>query len=429
MRLRGCILVLLLFVSVSGSWVHAAGQVDVEVFFVPEQGYIRVNSSFPMPGDLTVAEFTLFPNAQITALWIPGLAAYEVDRVGTGTVVLIRMAPTQPGEILEISYEGFLPNYDLLPDKTLNRRLQWFPEFSGADTGTYRVKLTLPQAYVPKMQGELVEERQSTFATYTWILANQDYPVIWFDGSEVPDSPTAEPEPETPEPEPPAVPQDEEEDPAEPQKEIPPGLTDAFAIFTEAYASLDRGNLESLLDPDFPDRKEFFVYLANRPEPEHQITSLITDVTLEQASAAIYAEFYDGPALQSKALMYWHKPAEIWLLQSLIQIPAGYDFLEQISDPALQQWIGALADAMAALDLAWLNYYLAGARSAAISFLEQAHNRLEWRAVAVDAEHHSIVFLVQTEDGLSLRLVLGYIPQGSTWRVKSFAAIPSADKE
>ena len=439
MRLWGFIGVILLCVTVAGGSARAGEPAYIEAFFVPEQGFIRVNARFPMPGDLETAAFTLFPNAQVTSLWIPGLVAYEVDRAGTSTAVVVRMAPSQPGEILEISYEGFLLNYDLLPDKTLNRRLLWFPEFTGLDIGDCQIKITLPQAYVPRMNGTLVEERQGTFTTYTFRISGQAYPVVWFGDDEPvseiePEEEHEEPEqpPETPEvvdqpvepPSPPALPVEEPEETVI----LPPELTDAVNHFAEALAARDRGALELLVSKDLPHRSQVLDYLLNHPGPDDAIAAQVVNAQMEFPRVLADTEFYYGETLLSKAVVVWSMESGDWLMRSFIQIPAEYEFLEQITDSALKQWATDLAKALAALDLAWLDHHMAGARIAVLSFLQQTHGLLEWIAAAVNEDRQRVVFLVQTESGSSLRLEFGYFRDGSAWKIKSFTAIPSADK-
>ena len=491
MRHLGCICAVILCMTLPGSLVHAGDPNYAEVFFVPEQGFIRVHALFSLPENLELIEFALFPNAQVTTLWIPGLTTYEVDRTHSRTVVTVSMEPGQPNGTLELSYEGFLPNYDLLPDKTLNRSLKWFPEFTQKLGQEYRIRITLPQEHVPKMNGELVEERQSTFSTYTWLLVNQSYPVIWF-GDHAPADIAAEWELDQSGLEPTDPDQDLDQDqvqdedqdqgedsdqvgvpitppmvdlepiepdtpvelPTESEIELPPELpsdptssqtdttaktgetdpalaelTDALREFSQALADRDRDLLDLLLDKDFPDRRQFIDYLVNWPETDNHIASQLVEVELNLPTASVYAEIYVGQILNSKAKITWHKQGEAWLIQSFVQIPAGYQFIERIEDPVLHQCIGELTNALTDLDLAWLDYHLqAGAKVPTISFLQQLQGEIEWTAVAADVDHHQVVFLVQTSTGLSLRMQFGYYRHHLGWRIKDFIAIPSADK-
>jgi len=439
-RLLGFTCTIILCLTLVAGFANAGEPDYAEVFLVPEQGFIRVNARFSLPGGLDAVVFTLFPNAQITTLWVPGLATYEVSRPGTMTVVTARMEPTEQNAILELTYEGFLPNYDLLPDKTLNRNLQWYPEFAHEQAGDRRIKITLPQEFVPAMDGELIGERQSTFATYTWMLVDPEYPVIWFgeqDQKHLASQPDqelethesmetvdlADAEPIGP-PTPPTHPVSEQEEP----DPLPAKLTAALDAFNQAVTGGDRELLESILDRDFPDRSRFIDHIAERPETGALITSRIAGVKLAHSDATVYIEICDGQTLHSNARLVFHEVDGTWLVKSFVQVPARYQFQERLDHPELQEWIGDLARALSSLELPWFDYHLTGAKIPAIAFLQQIHGQIELSAAAVDLNRNQIEFLAQTKAGLPLRLQFGYFRYGAEWRIKTFAAVPSFDK-
>ena len=91
MKQAGCILALIMILLFPFS-VFAEAEIT-EVFFIPEQGFIRVKTQIPIPAGLEQVNFTLFPQAHITALWIPSLTGYEISRTGGKSVITVLFQP------------------------------------------------------------------------------------------------------------------------------------------------------------------------------------------------------------------------------------------------------------------------------------------------------------------------------------------------
>ena len=137
-----------------------AEQDVVEVFFIPEQGFIRVNARISVPAEQDQIQFKLFPKAHVTALWIPTLLTYEVNNTTAAAVVSAVFQPDSAAQTLDLSYEGFLPNYESEPMQALDETLMWYPLFESQPNRDYRIKLSLSRDYLPKLDGKLLDVRE-----------------------------------------------------------------------------------------------------------------------------------------------------------------------------------------------------------------------------------------------------------------------------
>ena len=72
--IRCCITVVIIMVC------SVPTQAAVNVLFMPESGFLRVEGSITMDPQTTRPSLLLFPNAQITMIWVDGLQDYKVDR-------------------------------------------------------------------------------------------------------------------------------------------------------------------------------------------------------------------------------------------------------------------------------------------------------------------------------------------------------------
>ena len=117
------VLFAVLFFLLIGGGIASA---EVQVFFLPESGFLRVQGEVTIRPVTTSPSFMLFPGVQITELWADELREYNIQRDAHGTTVSLSLRQARP-QVLSLAYEGFL---DLqIGQVLLDRSTLWFPEF------------------------------------------------------------------------------------------------------------------------------------------------------------------------------------------------------------------------------------------------------------------------------------------------------------
>lgn len=464
-----------------------AEQDVVEVFFIPEQGFIRVNARISVPAEQDQIQFKLFPKAHVTALWIPTLLTYEVNNTTAAAVVSAVFQPDSAAQTLDLSYEGFLPNYESEPMQALDETLMWYPLFESQPNRDYRIKLSLSRDYLPKLDGKLLDVRESAFATYTWLVENQGYPVIWFgdqedtpedeldavdegtpaDESEPDETPEPDEEPEHPdtpdptdEPDPsdatehtselgdelkqdsPDTSEDKEPEPLEPAEaeDLEDGqgldwmqdlvestdeelINEAVTEFVRAISLSSRDDLNALIHPDFTDREQFIAYLISRPH-DSTITNQVVEIRPTESGSIVYCDLYENDLLTSKVYSLWQNSATNWFLVEWSQIPAEYEFDLRIGNSELQRWLDDFRTAVTEFDLVWLDYHITHNKLQAVKLLQAIRSEIEWIASAVSTSDDQAVFMIKTQFSARLKLTLNLYPDSETWKISAIAAEP-----
>lgn len=425
MKQAGCILALIMILLFPFS-VFAEAEIT-EVFFIPEQGFIRVKAQIPIPAGLEQVNFTLFPQAHITALWIPSLTGYEISRTGGKSVITVLFQPDNAVQVLELSYEGFMPDYQL---EALDQNSMWYPKSEQLLARDYQIKITLSGDYVPKLNGELIEMWESTFSTYNWFIEGKDYPIIWFTDTEgdLEEQPNTEIMVEDPERVHEEIHEVMPEEIAEAapidQDTIPNDLATTFAQFDEAVSERNREALEVFIHEDFPSRNQFINYLIMRPDTITKVSTQVVDFKPVEAEIAIYAQLYVEQVLTSQVHSLWLNREDKWYLASWSQIPAEYQFESQLEDTEFLFWIEQLRSAVKELDLIWLDHHITYPKLPVVRFLQSIHTKIELDTAAVCAEQSELVILGRMHNGERLKLVFTYYHDGQTWKVSSFSAQP-----
>lgn|GEM_PF-597287 len=455
---RNCLMIMIVTTGIMLLYLSAptiAAQNTAELFLIPDQGFVRVNAYIHIPGSTASIEFALFPGAQITALWTDNLINYYTHSVSSATVVSIELNPLEEEQTLELSYEGFLPNYYLDPQAVLDQQLAWFPIFNKAQAHDYLIKITLPRDYYPKMQGELLEMRESAFATFKWQVSNSLYPIIWF-GDNVPDQiPEQEPSeelvesvitlPESSVPEHDETEMEEEpdinaddenktdqadptiegiihEEPVEPvAAEIP--LTDILTRFDQAVSMRDPIAIRQLIHPRYAERQELVDYLINRPGNLNIIQSQVIDYYADSPAITINSIMLNNGEPEFRYCASWLHENGTWWLTAFTQIPYDYQFASEINDTAFQQWAFELQRAILDFDLQWLDYHFSFHKLAAVQFLKAVYEQANITTTAVNLEYNQLVLLLQTQLS-KFKLTLTYRRNGATWIITSFNVEP-----
>ncbi len=131
---------------------------QVQVFFLPDSGFLRVHGEVIIEPSSPSLSFLIFPTAQITELWADELMEYNIKRGTHGTVVSLSLKQARP-QTLSFSYEGFVHQQGI--QVSLDRDSLWFPEFSFPSESP-NVNLELPQHW--EIVGQ--PDRSSSYPTF-----------------------------------------------------------------------------------------------------------------------------------------------------------------------------------------------------------------------------------------------------------------------
>ena len=148
-------------------------EAGVDVLFLPDTGFLRVESEFTIEPISSQLSFILFPQAQITSFWIDGLQDYQVERGFLGTIITFTIADYSQPQTLVFSYEGFLT-----PDPAsfkFDRDTLWFPEFSfPIRTPSFQVQI--PQGWSLFVPEKLEAWEQGSDQIFSWRPLSSAYP-------------------------------------------------------------------------------------------------------------------------------------------------------------------------------------------------------------------------------------------------------------
>lgn len=409
--------VIITFIIISSTCSAYTNQ--VELFFVPEQNFIRVHARIPLSIRDDFMSLRLFPNAQITSLWLPGLQNYSIKQNNTITLVELILAPEASGEqILEINYEGFLSGNDIRSGSSLTPELLWFPQVITA-TDSYHIKITVPTEYEPIIDGELINYQKSTFAIYTWAINQTDYPVVFFDNEHLnediqSDLKTYENE------------EDKEDQTVE---TLDLELIAQMYYFDQAITNRDSSALSGLIHQDFPQRRRFIEYALSKPGND-SIESEIISWNKSDEFIHTYNHVKVDESMKYKTHSVWVNEHD-WSLYSFVMVPFAYDLIypqgcTAITDSTLIVWIDEFLNAIQTHDLPWLDYHLTMSLSEKrelIALLQTINN--SWDAFAIMPENHQLVAIGKTGyNDARIKFIFQLVPKANTWQVKHINAEP-----
>lgn len=436
MKILAMIFLLLLHLS---SAVSSAVEADaVHVFFQPEQEFLRVTAAFTVTLESSTLEFSLFPGAQVTAIWIPGMLSYGVDRRPSATrfTVTLRSQPQSP-QPLEISYEGILPS-GVLESGRLAEDSLWFPRMSNI----FSLE-TLTVEFAPDSSGQLTgtwEQLPAGPGVRKFRRAvTEDYPVIEFSGTAV-----APPEStDTPSPVPPAtdhgvpeVDQDTDEPPAPPldtDEDTAPLEPEPLDVpFAERSLSLQQlWEQESSVE----DWENYFSNVLREPQQLQRIKDALSHL---QAAADWQWQQLDENTAESRFQaewdgreVYWTKGWQLvdstWYVTELQITPAPSQDTGVLLE-SLELWLERLLTTPWTQDSLWWDRSFADdeQRQALAAFVRSIGDVLQTQIQDVThAETGSVRFhVILTTDQHRHLVHLQLTPLDQYWQLKDVAIFP-----
>lgn len=402
--MKKCLFVLLFIVFVS-SMAH--GQVNV--YFLPESGYLRVQGEINIKPSSPNLAFIVFPNAQITEFWAKDLGTYQIDRSGQATVVNFGLKTLQP-QTLSFAYEGFLaPQGQLV---TFDRDSLWFPEFSFAMDDP-EILLQIPTGWSWLVPTELATWQQGASQMVSWQGRSKAYPSFYLTN-----------------------------DPSLLTKDLGmPGEEKAFPenlILTEEYLSKlqmqvarltnamnARNDAElTLLMQSELQQKGLAKYLASLPLNYGKIRSefLSHPLYLEDSFRVL---FTTDTGLRFQATMTWEELHGRIQLGTFALTPAGFAAPEHLSQ-ALEDFVSRLKEAVETEDRAKLRSFLNTNLDPemTVEFLASLRTENPWTLQYVALEPFRITILVPHSAATKLLLNLELSPGEEDWLINSLDVIP-----
>ncbi|HHT42440.1 MAG TPA: hypothetical protein GX014_03470 [Firmicutes bacterium] len=102
-------------------------QAGINVFYVPESGFLRVSGEMVIEPEAASLSFLIFPTAHLTEFWADHLMEYRVERHPHGTTVILAVRQLGP-QTISFSYEGLIEPKQ--QEAVLGRDQLWLPEFT-----------------------------------------------------------------------------------------------------------------------------------------------------------------------------------------------------------------------------------------------------------------------------------------------------------
>lgn len=370
---KGLIMVLLLLL------VGGIAEAKVQVFFLPESGFLRVHGEILMRPVSSTPSFLLFPSAQVTEIWTDELVGYDVQRGPHGTMVTLTLRQARP-QVFSFAYEGFL-NLENAKG-LLDRNSLWFPEFSFPIDGA-EVEVELPQDW------EIV----------SWQSELPKYPTLTLRDRRV--DQTQEVEPSVP-----VV------------NEFASRVQMQVSRLTTAINQRNATEIEALLSPPLRETR-LASYLASLPLFEGQVTSEMRD--------QFTVIFTTSRGLRYQASLIWQERAGRLELQNFQLRPQGVqippDLFRSTEDFVRELRLAVQARNQTEL-LSFLPVDIAQGQMQVAEFLLSLNATVPWSIEFAVLDPFSITVLVPHADSTKLLLHLGLTPGDHNWLIQHLEVVP-----
>lgn len=399
------ILLIFLFIFL---W-SALAQGQVNVFFLPDSGYIRVEAEVTINPKIPSLSLMLFPNAQITEFWADELEKYQIERGPQSTIVSFSVKHLQ-SQKLNFSYEGFLsPQGELV---AMDRDSLWFPEFSFAIDNP-KLVLQIPSEWSWLVGQEYTYFEQGASQIIQWQGRSQNYPVFFLarDTSFLPSDYSVfgneQPVPE-------AVFQIEEY------------LSKLQMQVSRLTSSMNRRNIDELaiLMNDSLQQEGLAQYLASIPLHYGRITSeFLTQPRHLTDSFHVLFSTEKGPRF--KGSMVWDEPQGRVELQTFSLTPYGFTASGELFQ-ALEDFVKRLEEAVQMEDRATLHSLVdADPQSEVIvDFFASLSAQSPWPIHYIALEPFAITILVPHAENTKLLLNVGLRPTEEGFLINSLDVVP-----
>lgn len=403
---------------------------DINVLFLPESGFLRVEGSIAMVPQTTRPSLLLFPNAQITMMWVDGLQDYKVERGTLGTIVTLVLPQDAVTQELSFSYEGFLEP-EAAHQIPMDRDTMWFPEFS-FPTDISSIKLKLP------LEWNLVEPKtadvsvQDDAQIVTWKPTFQSYPEFVIARETDPADPeemTAVVQPSTHEfttnltEEIHFVEVVEVSDPnTETYKQE---LRNILTYFDELLNKRNRAEIELILSNDLVN-EGLGEYLAALPLEYKTVHSEITSMHAREKWGTMQTIIYTDNVPRFQAVMTLERQDFAWYITQFSMSPYTPTPPPELED-SIVDFAEKLREAVERQDSKTINQFLSmegAARDQACEFLLSVNPEVSWNVRMISNKPYGFSLLIHHSPRTSLIINLQLTPDAAGWKISSLDAFP-----
>ena len=393
----------------------SVAQAEMNIFYLPDNGYLRVEGELLMEPTFGPLSLLIFPNAQITEFWVEGLQTYQVERGAQGTLITFSLGEVVNPSRLDLAYEGFLPQRG--DQITLDRDTLWFPEFSfPVKPPTFTLESPLDwEVEVPK---ELQRELKKNSVLISWQTPSQSYPQFSMErrgfelGKGEADQTTLVPEPELPVRELPPV-----------QEEFLSKIQIQVARLVNLINARNLEGLENIISVPLQEQG-LPHYLVNVPKTFGQLTSEFhTQPTYAEEPFQVIIGTQKGS--QFLATMSWQEINGIMVLQTFSLIPAGLG-VPEVVEQSLTEFVQTLQQATEAgnKDRLELAINPKGRVEQISEFFSTLNTEQVWEIKYIALEPLSITVLVPHSSETKLLLNMGLSPGEENWLIDTLDVVP-----
>ena len=401
-------------------------QAAVNALFLPDSGFLRVEGNLTVDPQTTHLSFLLFPNAQITMVWMDGLRDYSVDRGTLGTIVTLVVPEYTSPQELSFSYEGFIQQ-DSLQEITMDRDMTWFPEFS-FPTEVPLIKLELPLEWHLLEPTTTDASIQDNFRTFAWKPAFGTYPEFTI-------SPAADPaddkntvvvtEPNTYDP---TINFDEgdysvQSDPAVDYRHQE--LMEFMTYFDELLNNREQSVIELILSNELVNNG-LGQYLGALPMRYGTVYSEIISMYVREELAAVQAVIYAHNTPRFQTTMTLENQGYTWMITEFSMSPYTPTPPPELHD-SLVNFSEQLREAVEAQSMEEVDQFLAmegPARDQARTFLLSINADVSWNVRMASSDPVGLTLLIQHSPRTSLIVNFQLTPGSTGWQIKSLEAFP-----
>lgn len=411
---------------------------QIHVFYLPENGFIRVSGELNLDPADTSLSFALFPAAHLTELWSDDLLQYRVQKEQNRTIVSIELRQAVP-QTLSFSYEGLVDPEDELA--ALGPAELWLPQFP-QPLATPSVTLQLPLGW-KVVDGAVLESWQQgefqliqlapspAYPSLTLAALSMEPPLDLAEQRETLAEASLEPMPEltadlTPEPAPVSLP---EQTPAQGAVQEEQDRLARIEIqinrLTRALSSRSEEELAELLSPELQEQG-LAPYLAGLPEELGRVKSEILQSPEEPGGEFTVLFTTDGGA-RFAAATTWQEGLHGYQLRSFRLTPHQEEIPWEVQ-ATLEEFASQLQLGVEMEDRGHLTALLspnpAQDREEILQFLLSLDSTRTWTLEYVNLEPFAITVLVPHREGGQFLLHLDLIPGEHHWLLHSLQVFP-----
>lgn len=416
---KGLLLLLLLF-SFCG-----VIQAQVDVFYLPDSGFLRVSGDVTLNPSTTELSFVVFPGAQITEFWADDLIDYAIERRSHQTEVHFNLRQARR-QNLSFSYEGFVEPE--LAQVFLGRDQLWFPELSFPVEPPH---FTLQIPLIWEFQGDNVfdTEKHGSFQIVHWTPDLTSYPnfqarnitIATAEAPEVSEVPEVlvEIPVENVEIE---VPQKPTRSPVE---ELIARVEMQITRLTNAINQRDERGVEQILT-DSLQEKGLAHYLASLPWYYGKVVSERVNNPVDAADE-FQVLFSTDRGHRFLASMVWHEGGDWPKLEAFRLVPFEGEIPSEVV-ASVEDFLLRLQSALRVADTeeleALLAPDLAQGKQPVMEFLSSLTTSQRWSYQQITMEPFSVVVLVPHSENSRFLLHLELTPGLQHWLIQSIQIFP-----